>query len=240
MSAVDDLRDAYGRTVAAGSARVELTVRHHYEWPTVPRRRRGGLLRPVLSIGWAGLRGAGRLAARRFQLSGLTGTGYVDLSARRYMIDFGDYAGLGADDRRWRGLSGSPLADRTEADADDFLSPLWLLDLLGGVVEASELEPEDLRGARVRHVTTTVDVSRASAAAPNGIAIPPSTERFEELLALPVEVWFDASHLRRVRYGSEHQTLTLELLEVAVPLDGLDWTRLPAFRSAGEAEGSTS
>ena len=59
--------------------------------------------------------------------------------------------------------------------------------------------------------------------------------RFEDLLALPVEVWLDAQHVRRVRYRPEHLTETLELWDFGVALDDLDWTRLPAFRSPDEA-----
>jgi len=70
-----------------------------------------------------------------------------------------------------------------------------------------------------------------------GIAAPART-RFEDLLALPVEVWIEDTQIRRIRFsfeGIEQHTDTLELWDFGVSLDDLDWTRLPTFRSPDEA-----
>ena len=89
-----------------------------------------------------------------------------------------------------------------------------------------------------RHLGCTADLSRASQAAAGRIAVPVRS-RFEDLLALPLEVWLDDMHIRRVRFssaeGAEQRSETLELWDFGVAVDDLDWTRLPTFRSADEA-----
>lgn len=234
MSALEALAAAHERTEDAGSARFELT--YHWDMPAIPPSPRGRLVGLVLGVAKAGAKGLVRLAGPRFPFHGMSGEGYLDLTGRRYMVDFGSYAMLHADGEHWSGRSGRRLAT-LPADADHPTpTPLWLLDLLRGVVGASELEPDELGGAPVRHVTASVDLSRASAATPGGLAVPAETKRFEDLLALPVDVWFDSAHLRRVRFSTPHRTETLGLSDVGVSLDGLDWTRLPAFRSPDEVE----
>ena len=78
------------------------------------------------------------------------------------------------------------------------------------------------------------DLSRASRATPGGVAVP-TLGRFEALLALTAEVWLDDCHVRRLRFAAENRTDTLELWDLGVALDDLDWSRLPTFRTAGEA-----
>jgi hypothetical protein len=46
-----------------------------------------------------------------------------------------------------------------------------------------------------------------------------------------VEFWIDGSHIRRVRFESENRIETVELWDYGVGTDGLDWSRLPTFRS---------
>lgn len=93
---------------------------------------------------------------------------------------------------------------------------------------------QEVYGAPCRHLEITVDLSRASRAAPGGLATP-RRRRFEDLLALPAEVWLDEHHVRRVRCRSEHRMETVQFREFGVSLDHLDWTRLPTFRSPEEA-----
>jgi hypothetical protein len=52
---------------------------------------------------------------------------------------------------------------------------------------------------------------------------------------LPAEVWLDDSHIRRVRFVSERRIESLELWDFGASLEGLDWTRLPTFRSPERA-----
>jgi hypothetical protein len=111
-----------------------------------------------------------------------------------------------------------------------------LVDILAGLTAATDEGTDDVRGTPSRRFTATVDLSRASRITPGGVAVPMLMRgRFEDLLALPVEVCVDDEHVRRVRFRPEHRTETLELWDFGVSLDGLDWTRLPTFRSPGEA-----
>jgi hypothetical protein len=111
---------------------------------------------------------------------------------------------------------------------------LWLLDLLAGLTVATDEGGADVRGTACRHFSTTVDVSRASNVTPGGVAVP-RLRRYEDLLALPVAVWIDDEHVRRVRFRAEDRIDTVELWDFGVSLGDLDWTRLPTFRSPEEA-----
>jgi hypothetical protein len=62
----------------------------------------------------------------------------------------------------------------------------------------------------------------------------PAVDRFEDLLALPIEVCIDERHVRRIRCETGHGVKTLELWGFGVDVDRLDWTRLPTFRSVGD------
>jgi hypothetical protein len=76
---------------------------------------------------------------------------------------------------------------------------------------------------------------RAAAASGEGLQ-PPSVDRFEELRALPVTVWIDGQHVRRIRFERGPQLrhrATLDLWEFGVPVGELNWSRLPTFRSPG-------
>ncbi len=93
--------------------------------------------------------------------------------------------------------------------------------------------PDTLHGAVCRRFAAHVDMERASAASGEGLP-PPQVDRFEELRALPVAVWIDGQHVRRIRFEqAPFRRLTLDLWEFGVPVDELDWSRLPAFRSPG-------
>ena len=115
---------------------------------------------------------------------------------------------------------------------------MWLLDLLAGVTDAADVGAEDVRGAPWRHLTGHADISRAAKVVSGAVAVP-ARRRFEDLLALPVDVWLDDTHIRRIRFNSnqsgEQRSETLELWDFGARLDDLDWTRLPTFRSPKEA-----
>lgn len=166
----------------------------------------------------------------------------MDVAGRRFMLDYGSYARLYADGQLWHGRSGRRLAtlpahelppDATPA------TPLWLLDLVAGIFEASDTGGgQEVRGAACRHLSATTDLSRATKATPGGIGVP-ARKRFEDLLSMPVELWLDDTHIRRVRFSSqeanEHRSEALKLWDFGVALDEFDWTRLPTFRSPDEA-----
>lgn len=64
----------------------------------------------------------------------------------------------------------------------------------------------------------------------------PPVDRFEQLRALPVTVWIDGQHVRRIRFArgpASRQLTTLDLWAFGVPAGDLDWSRLPTFRSPG-------
>jgi hypothetical protein len=68
---------------------------------------------------------------------------------------------------------------------------------------------------------------------------PPPVERFEDLRALPVTVWIDGQHVRRIRFESRPPArllATLDLWEFGDSVSGLDWSRLPTFRSPGHEQ----
>src|SRR5262249_45829817 len=90
-------------------------------------------------------------------------------------------------------------------------------------------------GTASRRFAAHVDLERASAATEDGLK-PPPVERFEELRALPVTVWIDGQHVRRIRFESRplpRHISTLDLWKFGVPAGDLDWSRLPTFRSPG-------
>jgi hypothetical protein len=231
------------RTLAEASARIELLLEQTWDQPKMPyrRRRRGGVLRPFLTASKAGA----KLVVSRAICSHfgpLTAEGVIDMAGRRYMLDYGSYARLYADGKEWDGRSGRPLAT-LPPNADPVPTPLWLLDIVAGFTGVCDVEAEAVRGNSCRHVTGTIDLSRAPHMVPSGVAVP-ACKRYEDLLSMPIDIWIDDTHIRRVRFGSKHfpgpsghRSETLELWDYGVSLDNLDWTRLPAFRLSEATRG---
>ncbi len=232
-TAIELIAEAQERTRAATSARIELSTDHTWEMPPMPRRKRARMMQPVTSAAKAAGKRLLKAATRNFDFRHQTAEGIIDLQSRRYMLDYGSYARLYADGKEWDGRSGRPISTLT-ADEDELPTPLWLLDILAGLTSATGAGAQDLRGRPCRCFAATVDISRASKLTPGGVAVPP-LGRFEDLLALPVDVCLDDQHVRRVRFRPEHRTETLELWDFGVSLDDLDWSRLPTFRSPEEA-----
>jgi hypothetical protein len=232
-AAIELILEAHERTRAAASARIELFIDHTWEMPPKPKRRRGGLMGPVTSAAKAAGKRLLKAATRNFDFRHQTAEGVIDLEGRRYMLDYGSYARLYTNGKEWDGRSGR-LLSTLPPDEQEMPTPLWLLDILAGLTAATEEGTQDVRGAPCRCFTATVDISRASKLTPGGVAVP-TLGRFEDLLALPIEICLDDQHVRRVRFHPEHRTETLELWDFGVSLDDLDWSRLPTFRSPGEA-----
>jgi hypothetical protein len=222
------------RTLAAASARIVVSRELTFEMPAMPQRRRGGLLRPLIRVGKAVGKRLWTRALGDFDFRRQEAEGVIDLARRRYMLDYGHYARLFADGQEWEGRSGRPLST-LPPDTDALPTPLWLLDLLAGITETRDAGTEEVRSTPCRRIAAKTDLSRASRDTPGGVAVP-ELGRFEDLLALPIEVWVDEAHVRRVRLERAHEVETLELWGFGTPLDGLDWTRLPTFRSPEEAE----
>jgi hypothetical protein len=230
---IELVADSHTRTMAAATARIELLIDHTWEMPERPRRRRGGLLRPVTSVAKATGKRLLKAATRRFDVRHQSAEGVIDFRHRRFMLDYGHYARLYADGKEWSGRSGRRLST-LPPDEQKPPGPLWLLDLLAGLTVATDDGSDDVRGTACRHFSASVDVSRASSVTPGGVAVP-GLRRYEQLLALPVEVCIDDEHVRRVRFRGEDRTDTVELWDFGVSLADLDWTRLPTFRSPEEA-----
>jgi hypothetical protein len=231
------------RTLAEARVRIEFTRDLHFAWPEQRDRvrRRGGLLRPVAKLAKASAKQAGK-AAWRHWMSDVdprhqTAEGIIEPPTRRHMVDFGSYAELYKDGKRWGGRSGRSLATLEPwPEARGQIDLWWLLDALRGTVEARLEGEEALHGVPTRRIAARVDLARASALAPRGLQVP-SVARFEELAALPLTVWIDREHVRRARFEEgDHgaTTLTLDLLEFDPATADVDWDRLPTFRSPEE------
>jgi hypothetical protein len=225
------------RTLAATGVRVEFRQDWTFspvEWPK-KRRRQGGLLRPVGKLARLALRFAWRRATRDLNLGHMNGKGILEPSTGRFMIDFGSFAQIHTDDKTFGGRSG-----RCLETLDPFPTPgntadmLWVLRLLRGVTHATEDGTQELHGTSCTRMTAEADLAKASATTDGGLRSP-SVGRFEQLRALPVTVWIDGDHIRRVEFqdpGSQH--LALELWDYGLATDEFDWSRLPTFRSPDE------
>jgi hypothetical protein len=239
----DEIIACAERTLSVPRARIELSRDWRFAWPAdrhAPNRR-GGLLRPVVKLAKAGAKAAGKAAWRRLTSDAdpahLNAEGIIEPPRRRHMIDFGHYAELYKDGTRWGGRSGRPIATLDPWPPDRQIDLWWLIEVLRGTTDATVEAEEALHGATCRRVAAVVDLARASALAPDGLHVP-AVKRFEELSALPIIVWIDDQHVRRVRFreGDEaSSTLTLDLVDLAPAPGELDWERLPTFRSPDEA-----
>ncbi len=207
----DALRQAAERTRQERTARIhhEMTfafenVDRAAEW----RRVRRGRLRRVLS--WGTRRILGFLSSRvRVKADGV-----IDFELRRVLTDFGRAQLLEAGDHRFVWRRGRWGQDGRAGAAGQ---PSWLFDLLAGVVDARKLGQDEVRGVSCRRYDAKVDLARASAASPYGLAVP-QVDRYEDLSNLPLEVWLDGQgRVRRLRFSAEPLGTTLELFDFGRP-----------------------
>ena len=244
VGSVEAARDVVAcaeRTLAAPSARIELRQElrlGQVDWPR-PTGWRGSVLRLAVKTGGLLMRAWWRLATRRGPNRGLPfaqllGEGFAEPARGRYMIDFGSTAQLYAGGKTVRGRPGRPVAAARPLPGGLRVGEVWwLLRLLPGTTDASLDGTETIRGTVCRRLAAHVDMERASDANGEGLR-PPPVDRFEQLRAVPVTVWIDGQHVRRVRFeGGRPVRATLDLWEFGVPVGGLDWSRLPTFRSPG-------
>lgn len=156
---------ARDRTLGAGTARIELVIDYVWTVPPSPRRRRGGLLRPVLTLGKVLGKQLFKVATRGHDFRRLRGQGMLDSAWRSYMLDYGDsgdsdsYRRLYSDGQEWHGTSNRPLT-RVSADHLEPPSPLWLFDILSGVTAAGYVGDEEIRGRACRRIAATTDLAR--------------------------------------------------------------------------------
>jgi hypothetical protein len=251
QDAVRDVIACATRTLTAARARIE--IRRDTDLARLRDQEREGRRRSGL-IGRLARRAARAALERvapgtdvaelRDMLLHQVGEGFVEPAADRYLIDYGGYAQVLIDGRRFHGLSGQPLGPRYQQHRqqrrDD---PLDLLRQLQAVTNARYAGEETVRGTPCRVV--------AAAAGPAELT-----------------VWVDDEHIRRIQTverapgpsasasgasgisgtsgisgisgisgtsgtSGTSRTETLELWDFGVPVDSLDWSRLPSFRTDG-------
>ena len=219
------VRDIVARatsTLAAPSARIEFRVDIDVVAPESRTRRRPGLVatlaRQAAKAAWTRLAPDVDIADLREAFAHQVGVGFVVPAADRYLIDYGSYAVLHAGDKSFGGRSGSLLQarrpDRRAGERSD--DPLRLLRLVQGATVAEHVGDEALRGTPCRVVAIRPDPSELT-------------------------VWVDDQHIRKIQYqesasGNPPRVTkkhALELWDFGVPVDWLDWSRLPSFQSPG-------
>jgi len=204
---------AIARTRDAGSARIELQIGEQpLPW---------GFDQPI-RVARHPMRGFARWFVQ-LQAAAKATEGVIDFRGRRYML-FGPYAQVYVNGELRGGAPGRSLSSLTR-DKNRPVVPLWLLDLLDGMHDAGENGTEMLRGVSCRHLTPDLDARHASATLPSHWSADPDVLR--------PEVWVGADgYIHRVQVHAMDRAQALELWDFGVPLDHLDWTRLPARQSA--------
>ncbi len=162
--------------------------------------------------------------------------GVIDFAAHRCM--YGPLkvskerkeAVLVVEDRYWTEAPGEQI-DRLSVKSASAYQPLWLLNLLRGVVDAEKRGVDFLHGQTCTHFGAQADLLRAADALAYETALPPpGVSQLQELKKIPVEVWIDAEgYVRRARHTAAGKTsvLTVDLAEFGMSLP-CDWSRLPS------------
>jgi hypothetical protein len=206
-----------GVTLAEPSARIEFRT----DWEIPPRpggpRRSAGVLRRLVrraaGAAWARAYPDLDTATLRDTFAHQVSRGYLLPAGDQYLVNSGVYAQLRADGKNYGGRPGAPLTARHEGRGGEATGPLGLLGLLRGVTEAQET----LRGTVCRLAAVRAGSVEATA-------------------------WVDDDeHVRKVEVaeqaissrGRTVKTFTVELWDFGVPVDTLDWSRLPNFEGPG-------
>lgn len=251
-TAADEVLRAHARTVACGSARIVLRFQISDDGFAVSAAEP----RPLPRGATARQRVWRRIspAAERLFLGGMRRmVRYVASKASEYqpgVIDFAAHrcvyrsspgkAEVIVRDQRWCGPPGTTLAG--VAQPPSAVQPLWLVDLVAGVVDAAEHAAQDIDGRSTRRFAAHFDLGRAAAAVAYDMAIPAGVTTVAGLGRIPVDVYVDDEGLiRRLRYsplpvspGSPDLgqfVSTLDLLEFGIALPS-DWSRIPHLPDA--------
>ena len=149
------------------------------------------------------------------------GSGFIEPAAGRYLVDFGGYAQVLVDGRRFGGLSGQPLGRRYEQRPHRFrrADPLDVLRKLQRATAAGWTGEERVRWATCRVALVTA-----------------GSDEFT--------VWVDDQRILRFRTIERGEgrsvratkTETVEFWDFGVPVDSLDWSRLPSFRTPASSQ----
>jgi len=143
-------------------------------------------------------------------------------------------------DRRWYGAPGATVDGLVASPASE-LQPLWLVDLLRGVVDAREQGAERLDGHTARRFCAHADLNRAAEGISYQMAVPSDMDQRVDLTHIAVEVWVDDDdYIRRIRHASGNPgrsmfTSTLDLTELGIALPS-DWSRIPTAPTSQAGE----
>jgi hypothetical protein len=203
-------------TLAEPSARMEF--RTDWEFAARPGRRSPGLagrlVRRAARAAWARVAPDTDIASLRETFAHQVAVGYLEPARDRYQMNSGAYAEMRVDGTHFGGLPGAPVQRRhqSRAGAGGPEEPLELLQLLQAATGARLTGEETLHGTACRLAAVTADSAELT-------------------------VWADDEHIRRIQrvdsvpgeQGSTTKSLTLDLWDFGVPVDELDWSRLPSF-----------
>lgn len=168
--------------------------------------------------------GALRLLGRWLRKQGPRhATGVIDFRAHqcRYHYPSDSRTVLVKGDLRSEGARGAKLSPGSPGSVSA-LEPLWLFDLIRGVVDAQEQTAENLDGQTCRRFAAHADLNRVAEAVPHHVALPTGMDRLDDLKQVPVDVWLDQDgHIRRIRHDmSASETsigaVTLDLSDFGV------------------------
>ncbi|MDQ6776108.1 MAG: hypothetical protein M3071_07805 [Actinomycetota bacterium] len=247
----EEVLAALERTLRCGSARIEfrfqVSLDDAFASESGSTRPRGGsvrrrliwLVESVVSrmFEWGMPRLVKRLSKRMAE--GMVGI--IDFEANRCVYyESRSKAEMIVRDRRWHGAPGTTVEGLSAGPASA-LQPLWMVDLVRGVVDAREQGAELLDGRTVRRFSAHADLNRAAGAVSYEMAIPLGIDRLNDLTHIAAEVWVDDDgHIRRIRHlsGKPISTSTLDLTEFGITLPS-DWSRIPTVATdhPGEQQG---
>jgi hypothetical protein len=208
------------RTLRAPGARIEFRI--DTVLPEGRLRPRPGplgrLARLAARAAWERIAPGVDARGLREEFTHQVGEGFLEAADARYQIDFGAYAQMYIDGRRFGGRPGNLVRarHRDHHAPDRWYDPLGLLMLLQGTTDARHVRDETVRGTPCRMAAV-----RAASAG--------------------LTVWMDNEHIRRIRaedhassgQASVSRIVTLELWDFGPPAVPLDWSRLPSFRTPG-------
>lgn len=203
----DSVAEAVERTADTGIAKVSLEsvsdTAATLEAPDPHSARRPGLLGFLRHVPFKGFELFTKYLLK-LAAQGGPAEGFLDFQARRCAVDYGAFAELIHGSSEWSGRSGRAIATLPEKPVRA-LSPLWLFDLLRGVTDAAEVDSERVRGRRCRRLRATSDLARVAGATADKTPLPPGAW-FEELGALPLDLWLDEEgYVRRI--GFQHRLI---------------------------------
>jgi len=160
--------------------------------------------------------------------------GVVDFDRRLVAMDFGFYAEFVEAEREWRGPSGRPRSTLPERPAG-WAQPLWMVDLLYGVVAGVQAGEETVRGEPCVRLAGRADLALAEREC--GRQMPTPDVPATALAAIPVHCWVDEGRLlRRLRVEVGGTSYGAELFDFGVWVDR-DWLDMPTFRSPAYDDG---